>query len=127
MSTESIGLVKRFLGCLETRDLDGARALVSERFEMVFPGDVHFTDFDQLVAWAAPRYAWVKKRHARFDAMRASDGDVVLCQGTLYGEDNAGRPFDGIRYADWFLIVDGKITRQHVWNDMAEVRGKLSK
>ena len=123
MRTESIALVKRFLDLLEARDLDGARALVCGDFEMVFPGNARFTRFEELIAWAAPRYGWVRKRHERFDAAPAEDGIAVTCQGTLYGEDRDGRPFEGVRYMDWFLIVDGRIARQRVWNDLAAMRG----
>ena len=76
MRTESIALVKRFLDLLEARDLDGARALVCGDFEMVFPGNARFTRFEELIAWAAPRYGWVRKRHERFDAAPAEDGKL---------------------------------------------------
>lgn len=122
---QAIDTVKSFLKNLEDRDLDSAKALVADNFEMVFPGDVRFKDFDALIAWAKPRYRWVKKHHDRFDAAQTDDGIVVFCHGTLYGEDPLGAPFEGIRYADWFLIVGGKISKQHVWNDLAEVRRAL--
>ena len=33
-----------------------------------------------------------------------------------------GACFEGIRFIDRFEVIDGKITKQDVWNDMAEVR-----
>lgn len=117
---DAIEIVRQFLKRMEERDLDGARALTAAGFEMVFPGDRHFSDFQQLIDWASPRYRWVRKRFERFDAAPAEDGTAVTCFGTLYGEWPDGSPFQGIRYIDWFLLRDGKILRQHVWNDLAE-------
>lgn len=115
-------IVRTFLARLEARNLGGAKALVAEDFEMIFPGGNRFTRFEDLIAWAKPRYAWVKKTHERFDVAPSEDGVAVTCFGTLFGEGTDGQPFEGIRYADWFLVVDGKIARQRVWNDMAEAR-----
>jgi phenylpyruvate tautomerase PptA (4-oxalocrotonate tautomerase family)/ketosteroid isomerase-like protein len=120
---DAVEVVRTFLARMEARDLYGAKALVADGFRMVFPGDRRFATFEELMDWAKDRYAWVKKTHERFDAAPAEDGVAVTCFGTLYGEGLDGAPFEGIRYVDWFLVVDGKITRQHVWNDMAEVRG----
>lgn len=122
--TGAVATIQLFLNRLENRDIAGVEALVSEDFEMVFPGNARFTDFTALIAWAAPRYKWVKKHHERFDAAETEDGIIVITQGTLFGEDPLGNPFNGVRYADWFLIIDGKIARQHVWNDLAEMRSK---
>jgi hypothetical protein len=44
----------------------------------------------------------------------------VTSIGTLYGENLAGTPFEGIRYVDVFVIENGLITEQMVWNDLCE-------
>jgi phenylpyruvate tautomerase PptA (4-oxalocrotonate tautomerase family) len=114
-------LVERYLTLMENRALDEARTLLHPDFEMVFPGDQRFRDFDSLIAWAKPRYRWVRKRFQRFDAGPAEDGVAVTCFGTLYGERHDGTTFEGVRYVDWFLLKGGLIARQEVWNDMAEM------
>jgi hypothetical protein len=47
---------------------------------------------------------------------------VVYTRGTLAGEWPDGTAFGGIRFIDRFEVTDGFITRQDVWNDLAEVR-----
>ena len=46
---------------------------------------------------------------------------IVYCFGTLNGEWPDGQAFSGIRFIDRFEITQGRITRQQVWNDIAEV------
>ncbi|MGB1034547.1 MAG: 4-oxalocrotonate tautomerase, partial [Primorskyibacter sp.] len=46
----------------------------------------------------------------------------VYCRGTLSGEWPDGTAFDAIRFIDRFEIVGDKITKQDVWNDIAETR-----
>jgi hypothetical protein len=38
----------------------------------------------------------------------------------LYGENLAGVAFEGIRYVDVFVIENGLISEQMVWNDLCE-------
>ena len=45
--------------------------------------------------------------------------------GALHGELNDGSPYSGIRFVDRFTVRDGRLVDQMVWNDMAEVLGKL--
>ena len=120
---EAEALVRAFLGAMEARDLPRARALLAEGFEMTFPGGRTMRTLGELVAWAAPRYRFVRKSYDRFDAIPTPDGAVVYCFGGLHGEWPDGRPFSGIRFIDRFELRGGKIAGQLVWNDLAEVRG----
>jgi len=115
-------LVRRFLDAMERRDLDAARRLLAPDFAMTFPGGVRFERLEDLVAWAAPRYRFVRKRYERFDAAPGPDGTAVYCFGTLEGEWLDGTAFSGIRFIDRFLTRDGQLADQRVWNDMAETR-----
>jgi len=121
--TDAENLVMQLLGALEARDLDAAAACLAPEVQMVFPGGAVFTRLDQLVEWARARYQRVAKRVDRMDTTQAADGTVVTCQGTLYGIWPDGTAFQGIRFADWFLIREGQIVQQHVWNDLAEAWG----
>ena len=118
----SIALIRDYLAAMEARDLNAAQAMLSDDFVMQFPGTEPMTQLSELIAWAAPRYLFVRKTYTGFDT--ASDGvlAVVYCRGTLQGEWPDGTEFEGIRFIDRFEIVDGKISRQDVWNDLAEVR-----
>jgi 4-oxalocrotonate tautomerase family enzyme len=117
------GVVRSFLDAMERRDLETAAAMLGEGFSMQFPGTARMTKLDELIAWSKPRYRLVTKTYERFDAMQG-DGlsALVYCFGTLSGEWLTGETFSGIRFIDRFEIEDGKITRQDVWNDMAEVK-----
>jgi hypothetical protein len=49
----------------------------------------------------------------------------VYCFGTLHGELLDGSPYEGVRFIDRFTVRDGRLADQMVWNDMAEVLGRL--
>lgn len=116
-------IVKDFLGAMERRDLEGARALLGEGFVMQFPGTSPMHKLEELIAWAEPRYRFVKKAYQGVDVMQdPGPAAIVYCRGTLSGEWPDGTGFDGIRFVDRFEIENGRITRQDVWNDLAEVK-----
>ena len=85
---------------------------------MLFPGGVVLTDCRQLPQRSATLYRRVEKVFERIDEFVASDGVVVYNYGTLRGEWLDGTTFEGIRYIDRFLIRDGRIADQKVWNDL---------
>lgn len=116
------GLVRAFLDRMEARDLPAAQAMLAEEFEMRFPGAAPMHRLQDLVDWARPRYRFVRKTYDRFDTAPAGDGAAVYCHGTLNGEWPDGTPFSGIRFIDRFEVRGGRLTRQDVWNDIAEVR-----
>lgn len=111
-------LVRDYLLAVEKRDLPRAYAMLAEDFVMVFPGGVRMTSLRAVLDWAAPRYRFVKKTFDSFDHA----GSAAFSSGTLHGEWPDGTPFSGIRFIDRFQIVEGKLTRPDVWNDMAELR-----
>ena len=118
-------IVKEYLAAMEARDLESARALLAEGFVMQFPGSAPMHALDDLSAWAGPRYRFVKKTYHGFDAMQGTGpAALVYCRGTLSGEWPDGTAFEGIRFIDRFEIENGRITRQDVWNDLAEVKAR---
>jgi len=123
---DAAATVRRFLDLMEARDLDGARALLAPGFTMVFPGDARFASLEELVAFARPRYRWVRKSYDRFDEAPGPDGAAVYCFGTLSGEWPDGSGFAGVRFIDRFTVRDGRLVDQRVWNDLAELRAAQS-
>ena len=116
-------IVKDYLAAMEARELDKARAMLGDGFTMTFPGTAPMGTLEELIEWSKPRYKFVTKTYDGFDAMQsAGDAAIVYCRGTLQGEYYDDSTFEGIRFIDRFEIEDGKISRQDVWNDMAEVR-----
>ncbi len=117
----AVALIERFLGAMEDRDLDAAKTCLAGGFSMVFPGGKTMHTLEELIAWASPRYRWIKKSYDRFDPQQAGDSDIfVYCFGTLYGQWPDGVEFEGIRFIDRFVVREGKLTGQMVWNDLAE-------
>mgnify|MGYP006193336603 CR=1 FL=1 len=115
-------LVRRFLETMQARDLPAAQQMLAPGFEMRFPGAAPMSRLEQLVEWGRGRYQRVGKTYERFDESWGDEATVVHCSGTLHGVWLDGSAFEGIRFIDRFEIVDGLITRQDVWNDLAEVR-----
>ena len=114
--------VRGFLQAMQARELERARGFLAPGFSMVFPGGVRHASLEELVARSAQRYRSVAKRIARADESFTPEGTVVHVDGTLHGQWPDGTAFDGIRFIDRFLVVDGLIAHQEVWNDLAEHR-----
>lgn len=116
-------LVREYLAAMERREIETAEAKLGAGFVMQFPDAPPMTRLQQLIDWAAPRYEFVTKTYEGFDAMQSSgDAAIVYCRGTLSGEWPDGTPFSGIRFIDRFEVTAGLITRQDVWNDIAETK-----
>jgi ketosteroid isomerase-like protein len=69
----------------------------------------------EFLAHLAPRYEWAAKE---FDRWLETETAVVSI-GTLYGVDNDGEAFEGVRYVDVYEVEDGRIQRVDIWNDLA--------
>jgi len=123
MTRESLGpggkLVWDFLTLFAERRYAEANVFLAPGCAMLFPGGMVFTDCTELPKRSAGMYRWVKKEFARFDEIEAADGTLVYNHGGLRGEWADGTPFEGIRYIDRFLLRDGRIVDQKVWNDLA--------
>lgn len=113
------GVVEEFFERLED---DDRRQTVDE----LFATDVHITvpgaEFEgpdapqEMREFLSPRYEWIAKE---FDQW-ITDGPHVVSTGTLYGVDNDGREFDGVRYVDVYEVRDGLIQRLEIYNDLAD-------
>lgn len=119
---DPVALVRGYLAAMEARELDQAEAMLGAGFTMVFPGTPPMTRLQELLDWAAPRYRFVTKSYEGVDAAQGPDAAIVYARGTLQGAWPDGTPFAGIRFIDRFEVSNGRITRQDVWNDIAEVR-----
>jgi ketosteroid isomerase-like protein len=122
MARESLGaagqLVWDFLTLFAEQRYAEANAHLAPGCQMLFPGGAVFTDCTELPVRAASIYRWVKKVFERFDEHQTPDGTVVYNYGGLRGEWLDGEPFEGVRYIDRFLVRNGRIVDQKVWNDL---------
>jgi phenylpyruvate tautomerase PptA (4-oxalocrotonate tautomerase family) len=114
-------IVKDYLSAMESRDLDAAQSFLGPEFRMTFPGNQHFTQLQELVSWSKTRYVSVSKTFEHFDVSGSDAGAVVYCTGTLNGTWLDGSEFSGIRFVDRFIVTEGKIIKQEVWNDLGEM------
>ena len=122
---DPVAVIQAYLAAMEARDLDAARAMLGAGFAMVFPGAAPMTTLDQLINWAKPRYDFITKTYDGFDVLPGENGTaIVYCRGTLSGEWPDGTAFSDIRFIDRFELAAGKIIRQDVWNDIAEVKAQ---
>lgn len=87
---------------------------------MTFPGGHVFHQLEDIVSWASGRYKSVRKTYDQFDELADGADTIVYCYGGLHGEDLNGQAIDNVRFIDRFVIRNGKIIRQDVWNDLAE-------
>ena len=123
---DAVEVVTAFLRLTEARDLEAASAHLGDEVTIVFPGGRTFTSLAEQVESSAGRFRRVTKTFERFDVTSDADRDVVYVSGTLGGEALDGSSFEGIRFIDRFVLEDGLIVSQMVWNDLAE-SGVLSR
>lgn len=113
-----------FLVAMEHRDLATARTFLAADFEMVFPGPKNGTrmnDLEELIAFSAKRYRFVKKTIGAVDEAFGGSETVVTVSGVLSGENLDGKAFGDVRFIDRFIFSADLIRRQEVWNDLALV------
>jgi hypothetical protein len=122
MRTAEIDIVDDYLRLCEERNLAEAAKYLAETVTLTFPGGTVFHDLPSMVADAATRYQRVRKHRTEFFVgTRASDGaPMCISSGTLDGTTLWGTQFTGVRYIDLFIIRDGLIHEQYVWNDLAD-------
>lgn len=112
-------LVRDYLMAMEQRELDKAQNFLGPDFVMTFPGSGEMTSLGQVVEWSRGRYRFVSKTLASVNVAYELDKTLVFVDGTLSGEWPDGTTFEGIRFIDRFEIRDDRLTRQDVWNDLA--------
>lgn len=117
---EAANLVQRFLRFMEGRDLESANALMAPDARLTFPGNRVFSTQAEMVEASRDRYQWVKKNFDQVDIFTENTTFVIYVIGTLHGINRYGVAFTEIRYVDRFVIRDGLIAQQDVWNDLAE-------
>lgn len=114
--------VRAYLAAMEAREIDIARGMLADGFEMVFPGGIRMTRLEDLIEWAKPRYSRIGKTIEGVDEAFEGDRVIVWVRGTLFGTWPDGTEFAGIRFVDRFEVIAGRIMRQEVWNDLGEHR-----
>ncbi|WP_434441636.1 nuclear transport factor 2 family protein [Lentzea sp. E54] len=112
-------VVEEFLAAYGAGRLADAARHLDPAIRMIFPGGREYTNLNELAAVSATRYRFVDKHRDHYDSTGGADA-VVFSIGRLYGENLHGVAFDNVRYVDRFVVRDGLIVEQRVWNDLAE-------
>ncbi|MEU5723683.1 MULTISPECIES: nuclear transport factor 2 family protein [unclassified Micromonospora] len=116
---DGVRLVDHYLQLCEDRNLDEAGRFLAPGARLVFPAGREYSSLKQMAAASTGTYRWVRKHRDRYLVGDAEGRISVTSLGRLYGQWHDGSPFDGIRYADVFVLDDGLIVEQHVYNDLA--------
>jgi phenylpyruvate tautomerase PptA (4-oxalocrotonate tautomerase family) len=119
---EASEVVQSFLQAMQDRDLEKAQSFLHTDFRMCFPGGVVMHSLQDMSTWAKQRYQSIAKQYDHFEESWQGDATVVFCHGHLHGTWLDGQNFQDIRFIDRMVVLDGLITRQDVWNDLAEHR-----
>lgn len=125
VETRAQTVVRQYLAAMERRDLVDAQSFLAPDFSMTFPGGVKFTSLQELVQWSKTRYRCISKSFECFDQSESGEGTVVYCSGTLQGVWLDGTPLSDVRFIDRFVVREGLIVLQQVWNDLAEAAAKV--
>jgi len=119
-------VVNEFLRLIMLPDPVSASRYTAPDMKILFTGGRAMREPADCTKFNASRYKWVKKRIERTDSVIATEQEVqrgetvVYSIGTLYGEWPDGKPFEGNRYVDRYVVKNGLITHMDVWNDSAE-------
>jgi hypothetical protein len=118
----AVARVRDYLDRCEARELEAAQAFLHDDAVLVFPGARRYRTVHEMVAQAPSRYRSVTKRFATEDAWHRDGGEIgVVVTGVLDGVDVHGQAFGDVRFVDMFVLRDGLIVEQHVWNDLADL------
>jgi hypothetical protein len=113
-------VVQLFLQAIQDRDLEKSQSFLHPDFRSCFPGGVLMQSLQEMATWAQQRYKTIAKQYERFEESWQGDATVVFCHDHLHGTWLDGQTFQGIRFIDRLVVEEGLITRQDVWNDLAE-------
>jgi hypothetical protein len=119
MSNSSQKLVLDYLAAAGDRRLDDAATYLADGALLVFPQG-RFDDLEAMAAAMAGRYRTIAKTYETWDVIDGDRQSVVVATGTLSGINVHGVAFTDIRFCDRFVVIDARISEQHVWNDLAE-------
>ena len=107
-----------YLALCQERRLEEATRYLAPTAILEFPGGERYETLNEMAHAAQRRYRTVRKR---IDcAWSGTDGPNrrVAVSGRLEGVSASGEPFVGVRFVDLFLLRDGIIHEQQVFNDL---------
>lgn len=119
MSTPPLEMVREYLVASGERRMEEAGRYLDTAAIITFPQG-RFGNLHEMAEAMKGRYLSIGKTHETWDVSTDESEIVVVTTGTLNGVNTHGIAFDGVRFCDRFVIRNGLIAEQHVWNDLAE-------
>lgn len=119
MSTPPLEMVREYLVASGERRMEEAGRYLDAAAIIIFPQG-RFGNLEEMAEGMKGRYLSIGKTHETWDVSTDESQTVVVTTGTLNGVNTHGIAFDGVRFCDRFVIRNGLIAEQHVWNDLAE-------
>ncbi len=111
--------IHEYLTAAGERRMSDAASYLADGAVLVFPQG-RFDDLNAMAAAMSGRYRTISKTYDTWDSIEDGGTTVVFTTGTLSGVNTHGEDFQDIRFCDRFVLKDGLIHEQHVWNDLAE-------
>jgi hypothetical protein len=112
-------IIREYLSASSERRMTDASSDLADGAVLIFPHG-RFSDLNAMVAAATGRYRSIAKKYGTWDVMEDADQTTVVVTGILSGVNMHGVGFSDVRFCDRFVVKDGQICEQHVWNDLAE-------
>lgn len=119
---DAIDLARNWLDAVWRRDVAAAAAMMAPGARITISGGHQFATLEAFAAFAAGRYAELRKQADAFEACEAAGGLAVYVRGTLSGAFTDGTPLSAVRWCDRFLVAQGRIADIDTWSDIAEIR-----
>jgi hypothetical protein len=119
VDTTPTEFIREYLNASSERRMSDAASYLAEEAALVFPQG-RFNGLEAMAAAMSGRYRTISKRHDTWDVVETDGDTVVVTTGTLSGVNTHGVSFENIRFCDRFVLRNGRIMEQHVWNDLAE-------
>lgn len=112
-------IIREYLDASSERRMSDAASFLADGAVLAFPQG-RFDDLEGMAAAMSGRYRVISKTYGTWDVMEGDHETVVVTTGTLSGVNTHGVAFADVRFCDRFVVRDGQIWEQHVWNDLAE-------
>jgi len=112
-------IINEYLTATGERRMFDAASYLADGVVLVFPQG-RFDDLNAMAAAMSGRYRTIFKTYDTWDFIEDGSTAVVFTTGTLSGVNVHGVEFKDVRFCDRFVVRDGLIHEQHVWNDLAE-------
>jgi hypothetical protein len=112
-------IIREYLNATGERRMSDAASYLADGAVLVFPQG-RFNDLSAMASAMSGRYQTIAKTYDTWDVMEGTHETVVVTTGTLSGVNAHGIGFSDIRFCDRFVVGEGRIQEQYVWNDLAE-------